>query len=50
MLIQRVANRLNRELEVVSDIQKALPPRDLPQTDAFDLSMFYMPSTVCGED
>jgi serine phosphatase RsbU (regulator of sigma subunit) len=47
---QRLSLRLNHELEVVSNIQKALLPQAIPQTPAFDFTSFYLPSTECGGD
>jgi sigma-B regulation protein RsbU (phosphoserine phosphatase) len=47
---QRLSQRLTREMETISNIQKALLPQEVPQTDAFDFTAFYMPSTECGGD
>ena len=47
---QELSLRLNRELEVVANIQKALLPQTIPQTPAFDFTSFYLPSTECGGD
>lgn len=41
---------LNRELEVVGDIQRSLLPRELPQIEGFELAAFYQTSARAGGD
>ncbi|NQU42289.1 SpoIIE family protein phosphatase [bacterium] len=47
---QDLMQRLNREMETVALIQKALLPQAIPRTHAYDFTAFYMPSTECGGD
>lgn len=48
--LQQLTERLNKELETVSNIQKALLPQSIPRTPAFDFTAFYLPSTECSGD
>jgi sigma-B regulation protein RsbU (phosphoserine phosphatase) len=41
---------LNRELEVVGEIQRSLLPRELPQIEGFELAAFYQTSARAGGD
>jgi len=41
---------LDRELEVVGDIQRSLLPRDLPQIQGFELAAHYLTSARAGGD
>jgi sigma-B regulation protein RsbU (phosphoserine phosphatase) len=45
-----VLEALNRELEVVGEIQRSLLPRDLPQIEGFELATFYQTSARAGGD
>jgi len=46
----RVTERLNQEMQVVSDIQKAMLPLDIPQVSALDFTAYYLPSSESGGD
>jgi len=42
--------RLNKELEVASDVQKMLIPDDLPTKDRYELASIYKPHSSIGGD
>lgn len=48
--LSSVLAALNRELEVVGEIQRSLLPRELPQIAGFDLATFYQTSARAGGD
>ncbi|MBN1868398.1 SpoIIE family protein phosphatase [Candidatus Sumerlaeota bacterium] len=47
---RRLTSRLNQELDVVSGIQKSMLPQVIPETEGFDFTAFYWPSSECGGD
>lgn len=48
---QQIAQeRLNKEMEVASDVQKMLIPDTLPQTDRYELASIYKPHSNIGGD
>lgn len=47
---QIAQERLNKEMEVASDVQKMLIPDALPQKDRYELASIYMPHSNIGGD
>lgn len=47
---QIAQERLNKEMEVASDVQKMLIPDVLPQKDRYELASIYMPHSNIGGD
>jgi phosphoserine phosphatase RsbU/P len=48
--LSEVLAALNRELEVVGEIQRSLLPRELPQIQGIELATFYQTSARAGGD
>jgi len=47
---RQLTGRLNQELSVVANIQKALLPQKILTHPGIDFTQFYLPSTECGGD
>lgn len=48
---ERLENiKLNRDLELASEIQKLLIPTNLPKADKFSVSAIYKPQNKIGDD
>jgi sigma-B regulation protein RsbU (phosphoserine phosphatase) len=48
--LQKALADLDRELEVVGEIQRSLLPRELPRIDGFEVAAFYRTSARAGGD
>jgi len=48
--LNHALNQIDKELQVVADIQRALLPQDLPQVTGMRFAAYYRPSSLSGGD
>lgn len=48
--LEKAMERINRELKVTSEIQRALLPQKLPEIPGYEFGAYYRPSTECSGD
>ena len=48
--LKRAYGRLDREMQVIADIQKSLLPREVPKIPGLDIATYYRPAKQAGGD